>query len=106
MFGLLLRQMRTKVIVLAIIFAAVSACSTRVEYDRLPLGNSPANSIYINVASADELEKLPGIGRKTAETIVSFRNENGPFRRVEHVMLIRGVSEARFLELRPYLRAD
>lgn len=105
-FGLLLRQMRTKVIALGIIIAAVSACSTRVEYDRSSAYGSSTNSININVASADELEKLPGIGRKTADAIIAFRNENGRFRQVEHVMLIRGVSEARFLELRPYLRAD
>ncbi len=98
--------MRIRVLVLVIIFAAVSACSTRVEYDRSSLVNLSANSLNINVASADELEKLPGIGRKTAETIVAFRNENGPFRRVEHLLLIRGVSETRFIELRPYLRAE
>jgi len=78
----------------------------RVEYDRTSAFVASPNSININIASADELEELPGIGRKTADTIISFRHENGPFRRVEHLMLIRGISEERFLELRPYLRAE
>ena len=82
------------------------ACSMRVEYDMAFAIDFSPNSININTASADELEKLPGIGRKTAETIIAFRNENGPFRRVEHLMLIRGISEDRFIELRPYLRAE
>ena len=44
------------------------------------------------------------IGRKTAESIVEFREANGPFRRVEHLMQIRGISEERFLELRPFIK--
>ena len=98
--------MRVNFILIAILIAAISACSTRVEYDRAHGIDPSPNSININTASAEELEKLPGIGRKTAETIVAFRNENGPFRRVEHMMLIRGISEERFVELRPYIRAE
>lgn len=98
--------MRVKFIFIAIMIAVVSACSTRVEHDRASAFIPSPNSININVASSDQLEKLPGIGRKTADTIIAFRNENGPFRRVEHLMLIRGVSEARFIELRPYIRAE
>ena len=84
----------------------LTVCSTHVEYDRASAFTPSPNSININIAAADELEKLPGIGRKTADAIIAFRNENGPFRRVEHLMLIRGVSEARFIELRPYIRAE
>jgi len=98
--------MLVKIIALAIIFAAVSACSTRVEYDRPAPQFRGTGSININTASAAELEELPGIGRTTADTIIAFRNENGPFRRVEHLLLIRGISEARFVEFRPYLRAE
>jgi competence ComEA-like helix-hairpin-helix protein len=84
----------------------VTGCSTRQVYetstDTIQL--SP-DAININTATADELEKLPHIGRKTAEAIVEFRVEHGAFRRVEHLMLIRGVSEARFAEIRPLMRA-
>ncbi len=72
------------------------ACSTRVEYSQASAFVASPNSININIASADELENLPGIGRKTADAIIAFRIENGPFRRVEHLMLIRGISEDRF----------
>ncbi|MBK6723357.1 MAG: helix-hairpin-helix domain-containing protein [Acidobacteria bacterium] len=101
--------MRVNFILIAILIAAASACSAcseRFEYDRVVAIDPSPNSININIASADELEKLPGIGRKTADTIISFRNENGPFRRVEHLMLIRGISEDRFIELRPHIRAE
>ena len=81
------------------------ACSARVEYEQ-PRGESSPDAININTATVDDLERLPHIGRKTAEAIVEFRTENGPFRRVEHLMLIRGVSQKRFLELRPFLRSE
>ena len=68
------------------------------------LPSAGPDAVDINTASADELERLPHVGRKTAEAIVEFRNDNGPFRRPEHLLLIRGVSEKRFGELRPFVR--
>ena len=84
-----------------------SACSTRQVYD-VAHDRSPASAtaININTATAAELEALPRIGPKTAQNIVRFREEHGPFRRVEHLMQIRGISEKKFLEIRPHIRVD
>lgn len=91
---------------LALVIAAVAGgCSSRVGYEQ-PSRVAVSGAKDINAATVDDLEKLPGIGRKTAEAIVEFRNVNGAFRRVEHVMLIRGISERRFVELRPLLRVE
>ena len=84
----------------------LAACSTRVEYSATNADAPSSNAININTASVDELEKLPHIGRKTAEAIVEFRTANGPFRRVEHLMQIRGVSEERFENLRPLIKIE
>jgi competence protein ComEA len=81
----------------------VSACSARIEYQHPSTTFSPGE-MDINTASVEDLEKLPHIGRKTADAIVQFRSENGPFRRVEHLLLIRGISETRLVELRPFVR--
>ncbi len=56
----------------------------------------PNPRININKASAQDLEKLPGIGMVLAERIVAHRHQNGPFRRVEHLMLVMGISEKKF----------
>jgi len=56
--------------------------------------------ININVATADELEKLPGVGKVTAERIVAHRSQYGPFRRPEHVMMVQGISDAKFRKIR------
>ena len=56
--------------------------------------------ININTASAKELEALPGIGKGLAQSIVEHREKYGPFRRAEHLMMVRGISETRFRALR------
>ena len=65
-----------------------------------------ANAIDINSATTDELEKIPHIGRKLAERIVAHRETYGRFRRSEHMLLVQGISEKTFREIRPMIRAD
>ncbi|HVF49166.1 MAG TPA: helix-hairpin-helix domain-containing protein [Pyrinomonadaceae bacterium] len=59
--------------------------------------------VNINLASADELEQLPGVGPVLAARIVEQRERHGPFRRPEHLIIVRGFSERRFRELRPLI---
>jgi len=56
--------------------------------------------ININTASAGELDGLPGVGAKTAARIVEYRQKNGPFKKVEELMNVRGVGEKNFLKLK------
>ncbi len=105
-YWLLLPKMPIRSIALIVYLLFVSACSSRVVFEPTRISSPVSNSVNINTASIDEFENLPHIGRKTAEAILVFREENGPFRRVEHLMLIKGVSEKRFDELRLYLRAE
>ena len=59
--------------------------------------------VNINTASATELDALPGIGAKTAARIVEYRQKNGPFKKVEELMNVRGVGEKNFVKLKPQL---
>lgn len=61
--------------------------------------------IEINSASASQLEKLPGVGSGLAQRIVAYREQHGPFRRLEHLMMVRGISEKKFRALQPYIEA-
>ncbi|MFN2578526.1 MAG: ComEA family DNA-binding protein [Pyrinomonadaceae bacterium] len=56
--------------------------------------------ININTAPAVVLESLPGIGKALAARIIEHREKYGPFRRVEHLIIVRGISDRRFRELR------
>lgn len=65
---------------------------------------APEQPININAASAEELTKLPGVGPAMAKAIVRHREKHGPFRRVEELLIIRGISRARLRAMRPYIR--
>ena len=67
---------------------------------------APAPRLNINAASAGELEQVPGIGPSLAARIVEHRERHGGFRRVEHLLMVRGFSDRRFREVRPYLFAE
>ncbi len=63
-------------------------------------------SIDINRASAEDFENLPGIGPELARRIVVYRKKHGPFRRVEDLLVIRGIGYKKWRTLRPYLRVE
>ena len=64
---------------------------------------APAGFVNINTASATDFEGLPGIGAKTAARIVEYRQKNGPFKKVEELMNVRGIGEKNFLKLKSQL---
>jgi competence protein ComEA len=49
--------------------------------------------IDINCAEVWLLEALPGIGETRAQAIVDYRNENGPFKRIEDLLKVSGIGE-------------
>ncbi len=63
----------------------------------------PAKPLDLNTATAEQLQQLPGIGPTTAKAIVRFREKSGPFRRVEDLLAVRGISKRRLEALRPYV---
>ncbi|MCY7347870.1 MAG: helix-hairpin-helix domain-containing protein [Pyrinomonadaceae bacterium] len=63
-------------------------------------------AININTASAAELEKLPHIGAKTAHEIIEHREKFGRFRKPEYLLLVRGISEQRFREIRSLIKVE
>ena len=106
-------------LLLLVLILSVSACAKRA---RTPI---PANlnekqlrasfqfstasqpqRININTASANELETLPGIGKGLAERIIEHREKYGPFRRPEHLIIVRGISDKRFRALREFITVE
>lgn len=57
---------------------------------------APAEKVNLNTAGVDELVTLPGIGKAYAERIVEYRQKNGPFKKVEDILNVRGIGEKTF----------
>jgi competence protein ComEA len=75
-----------------------------VTQEQAPAAAAPAKpAINLNTATLDQLETLPGIGRKTAERILEYRTKSGTFKRIEELMNVKGIGEKSFLKLKPLI---
>src|SRR5262245_66598837 len=63
----------------------------------------PAALVNLNSATASQLQELPGIGAKTAERIIEYRQKKGPFKKIEELMNVKGIGEKSFLKLKPQI---
>lgn len=59
--------------------------------------------VNINTASQSELETLPGIGSSIATRIIEYRQQNGKFRQIEDLQNVKGIGDAKFLEIKEYV---
>lgn len=58
--------------------------------------------VHLNTATAEELETLPGVGAVTAQRIVEYRSAHG-FARIEDIMNVKGIGQAKFKKMQPWL---
>lgn len=63
----------------------------------------PTYSIDLNKATRSELMQLPRMGYKTAERIIEYRKQYGPFYRIEELMNVKGVGEKTFGIFKPHI---
>ena len=104
----------------ALVLALTSACVKPPRRARVAnaetLASQPARGasgeidspklININRATREELARLPGVGEGIAARIVEHRRRYGAFRRAEHLLMVRGISERRFAQLRPFVTVE
>lgn len=67
----------------------------------VPGPDANQSMLDLNRATAESLDSLPGIGPALAARIVAHRDENGPFRSVEELALVDGISPRMVETLRP-----
>ena len=59
-------------------------------------GESSHGKVNINTADIEELQTLSGIGETRALAIISYRETNGAFERIEDIMNVSGIKTALF----------
>lgn len=63
-------------------------------------GVDASGLININTADATQLESLTGIGEVLAQTIIDYREKNGPFTSVDQLLDVSGIGDATLAEFR------
>ena len=57
-------------------------------------------SVSLSSATVEELDELPGVGPITAQKIVDYRAEHGPFASVDDLDAVPGIGPTRIEQLR------
>lgn len=64
---------------------------------------APGTKININTASRSELDKLPGVGPKTADSIIEYRKANGPFKKPSDIKKVKGIGEKTYQKMADFI---
>jgi competence protein ComEA len=65
------------------------------------VGGAPM--VNINSATQVQLEELPGVGPVTAQAILQWRTDNGPFTAVDELLEVSGIGDATLAEIAPFV---
>jgi competence protein ComEA len=71
-----------------------------------PRGITADGKVILNVASAEELTRLPGVGDKRARSIVKLRRRLKRFRRATDLLRVRGIGVRSLKRMLPHLVLD
>ena len=79
--------------------------TTRITVERMEAKKLLVFSIPLdlNRTSVEDLCRVPGIGTSLAQEIVAYRERRRGFRSIEELKHVSGVSEKKWMTLRPYL---
>lgn len=62
-----------------------------------------SGKVNLNTATREELMTLPGIGSSKADAIVQYRDETGLFHTIEDIMLVPGIKEGTYNNIKEYI---
>jgi comEA protein len=63
-------------------------------------------SINLNSAGPEELVNLPGIGQKTAQKIIEYREKHKRFRNINELLEVKGIGESKLSKIKKYIYID
>ena len=95
-------KIRKSILVLMLCFSlvAVNGLNSAVFATSEVQEDEAFSVVNINASSAEELQKIKGIGPKLANRIIEYRALNGDFETVEQLMGVRGIGEAKYAKIK------
>lgn len=85
-------------------FVAAGGLTGGLVHHDAPPAPTVRYTVNINAAGSRELAELPGLGPATAERIVAWRREHGPFSRLDDLLDVPGIGPATLARMLPHLR--
>jgi len=61
-------------------------------------------SVDINAATKQDLMQLPGVGEVVALRIISFRDKNGPFGKIDDLKKVKGLGQKKLELMKDYIK--
>jgi len=94
-----------KKIIIAVLFVCCTALVVALPVLAADAGQAASSEVVslmnVNDATPGDLTTLPGIGEVTAERIVAYRTEHGPFKSVDDLIQVKGIGQKVLEKIRP-----
>lgn len=71
--------------------------------DYTPSTDTNDSKININTADSIGLQDIPGIGPSKALSIVSYREEHGPYKKIDDIVNVSGIGDRTFDNIKDYI---
>ena len=88
------------ILLLFLIFLSSNCLVQNPYISSYPYPHISDNKIDLNRASYEQLLSLPGVGSKTAWSIIQYREQYGYFSSLEELMIIKGIGESTIIRLK------
>jgi comEA protein len=100
-----------KTILISIVIAAAAGLLINLVFSyNKKIQETPKQSaqlfININTAPAEDLDRLPGVGRVIAQRIVEYREKNGAFKSADDLAKVKGITRSKLYKMRKYIVVD
>lgn len=92
-----------RLVAIFVMAAGLLGGSTWLPSERLHAAPSQVQNtavVNLNKASAEEMQAVRGIGPKLAERIIKFREEKGKFQKIEDLLQVNGIGEAKLEKIK------
>ncbi|HON37943.1 MAG: ComEA family DNA-binding protein [Desulfomonilia bacterium] len=69
-------------------------------------GYLTAEKLNINTAKAEELQNIPGMDQTLAQSIIKYRETNGPFGSVDELKQVQGMDDQKLQSIQDYITVE